>query len=167
MKFFPDNFRRVCCAFACVLLIALGAACDRETPPETLFSGGYEEAEMDAAMDNARASVDDFLEVLQTGEVEDYSIKVAIEDGELVEHFWTTDVTYSDGAFTAKIGNDAGLVKGVALGDEVTSGKDEISDWLYIKDGLMHGNYTLRVLLPEMDPEEAEMWKSRMAPLSE
>lgn len=150
-----------------VCLTLLTASCEQDSTPETLFTGGYDPAEMDAAIEDARAHVDDFIAVLQSGEVEMLSIKVEMTDGEETEHFWTSDVEYADGVFTAKIGNDAGLVDGVKLGDEVTRKKDEISDWLYMKDELMHGNYTMRVMLPGMDPAEAEMWRSRMAPLPE
>ena len=90
-----------------------------------------------------------------------------LQDGEGSVLVQSPDVEYADGEFTAKIGNEAGMVEGVKMGDEVTRPKDEITDWLYLKDGLMHGNYTMRVLLPEMDPAEAEMWESRMAPLPE
>ena len=43
----------------------------------------------------------------------------------------------------------------------------EVADWLYLDGDLMHGNYTLRVMLPGMDPEEQTLWQSRMAPLPE
>jgi uncharacterized protein YegJ (DUF2314 family) len=153
-------------SFALVLAVFV-AGCEQDSTPETLFADDYDKGDMESAIENAQAHVDDFIEILQSGEVEDYSIKVEMSDGENTEHFWTSDVAYADGTFIAKIGNDAGLVEGVSLGDEVTRAKDEISDWLYIKDGLMHGNFTMRVLLPGMDPEESEMWKSRMAPLPE
>ncbi len=34
---------------------------------------------------------------------------------------------------------------------------------MFIRDGKMHGNYTLRPLLATMEEEEAELWRSRFA----
>lgn len=150
---------------ALMLALAASVACDRT--PDTLFSGEFEDAKMDAAMEEARAHLDHFITAIIDSDPEEYSIKVRIEDGEDVEYFWTADVKYIDEKFTAIIANDPGLVSNVKIGDPITVTRAEVADWLYLDGDLMHGNYTLRVMLPGMDPEEQTLWQSRMAPLPE
>ncbi|NRB74615.1 MAG: DUF2314 domain-containing protein [Verrucomicrobiales bacterium] len=132
-----------------------------------LFTGGYDEAEMDAAMENARQHVEHFITAFEKGEGENYSVKAAISDDENTEYFWIVDLSYADGEFSGFVGNDPGLVTNVKYGDELTIAKDEISDWMYIIGEKIHGNYTMRVMFPGMPAEEAAMWKKQLAPLPE
>ena len=146
-------------------LVGLGA-CEK-APPETLFTGSYDESQMDEAMAEARAKWDHFVTAFEAGDADDYSVKVAIEDGEEVEHFWAVDLKYENGKFEGMIGNEPGLVSNIAYGDRVTIDPETLSDWLFVKDDQMHGNYTLRVMMATMDPEEAKLWQAQLAPLPE
>jgi len=150
---------------ALMLLLVASVGCDR--PPDTLFAGGFDDAAMDEAMADAREHLDHFIKAITESDPDEYSIKVRIEDGDEVEYFWTADVKYADDHFSAIIANDPGVVTNVKIGDPVTVPRDEVADWLYLNGDLMHGNYTLRVMLPGMPPAEQKLWKSRMAPLPE
>lgn len=139
------------------------ACCSCGRSPETLVKGGYDEKEMEAATARARREVDSFVSDLEAKKGSDFSVKAPIKDGGETEHFWLTDVAYRDGKFTGKIGNDPGLVSNVKLGQDWTIDKAEISDWMFMRDGKMHGNYTLRPLLKTMPDEEAEKLKAMLA----
>jgi uncharacterized protein YegJ (DUF2314 family) len=145
-------------AFSLVLIIC---SCNRD--PETLVRDGYDEQEMETAIARARAEIDVFIAALEKGQGSDFAIKVPITDRGETEHFWLTDVTYRDDAFEGLIGNDPGIVTNVKFGQKWKSKKSEISDWLFMRDKKMHGNYTLRPLLKTMKKEEAQMWRSRFA----
>ena len=41
--------------------------------------------------------------------------------------------------------------------------EDDISDWLYMQNGKMVGNYTLRVLFKQMSASEVEKYKAMLA----
>ncbi len=112
---------------------------------------------MHAAIQRARSEVELFIKILRSGNTE-VSVKVPVNDGRTVEHFWLKDVGYSsvDGRFTGKIDNDPNDVKGIVLGQRVSIQKSEISDWLYMQSGRMYGNYTLRALLPRMPKARAD-----------
>jgi uncharacterized protein YegJ (DUF2314 family) len=144
-----------------LLLLAVCSACDQK--PETLVEGGYDEAEMDAAIARARSEVDSFIAILEKGDGEDFGVKAPIEDGEETEHFWLTDVSYEDGVFEGLIGNDPGVVKNVKFGQKWTIKKNEISDWMFMRDGKIHGNYTMRPLLKTLPKEEADQMRSMLA----
>ena len=147
--------------FLILSLVSLLCSCKRD--PETLVKGGYDEQEMEAAIARARAEVDVFIAALEKGKDSDYAVKAPIGDRGEVEHFWLTDVAYREGAFEGLIGNEPGLVANVKLGQKWKLRKSEISDWMFVRDEKIHGNYTMRPLLKTMKPEEAEIWRSRFA----
>ena len=131
--------------------------------PDTLVEGGYSETEMANAIARARREVDVFVSTLESRDGSDFAVKVPIEDGDRTEHFWLTDISYGGGEFEGKIGNDPGVVSNVAFGQIVKVPKEEISDWLFMRGGKMHGNYTLRPLLPTMPKADADYYRSLLA----
>jgi len=144
----------------CLISLAL-AGCSGE--PETLVRDGYDETEMAEATERAISEVDDFIADLQSGRSENYAVKAPIEDAGEIEHFWLTDVKFANGEFTGTISNEPGMVSNVEMGQPWTVAKTEISDWMYMRDGKMHGNYTMRPLLATMPEEEAEQFRSIFA----
>jgi uncharacterized protein YegJ (DUF2314 family) len=147
--------------FFIILLAAAFSACS--TKPDTLITSGYDEKEMEAAIARARSEVDQFIAELTQPTGEDHAVKAPIEDGGETEHFWLTDLKYKDGQFEGTINNEPGLVKNVKLGQKWKIKKEEISDWLYMRDGKMHGNYTMRPLLKAMPADEAAEFRSMLA----
>jgi uncharacterized protein YegJ (DUF2314 family) len=144
----------------CLIVLAF-AGCSQQ--PDTLATGGYDEAEMAAATARAIREVDEFIAELTAGDSENYGVKAPITDGENTEHFWLVDVTYEDGQFSGTIGNDPGIVSNVKLGQPWTLGKTDISDWMYIRDGKMYGNYTMRPLLDTMPQQKADEFRAMFA----
>lgn len=125
-------------------------------PLDTLVTDGYDEKEMDQAIAKAKKTVDKFIKVLQSGKGKHFAVKAPIHDGEAVEHFWITDLSYKDGKFIGLINNDPGIVKNVTIGQKWTIDKKDISDWMFMRDNKMHGNFTLRPLLKTMPEAEAK-----------
>ena len=150
---------RVCASLALIFLLVGGCS----SRPETLVDGGYDEAAMEAATKRALSEVDSFIADLESQESENYAVKAPIEDQGETEHFWLTDVSFADGKFTGTIGNEPGIVSNVKMGQPYTIGKTEISDWMFMRDGKMHGNYTMRPLLETMPKEEADMYRQMFA----
>lgn len=143
------------------LLLTMLPGCGSK--PDTLAETGYDQHEMDAAIDRARREVGWFLSQMQTGHGSDWSVKVPIADGEKVEHFWLTSIAYKDGQFTGLVGNDPGVVSNVSFGDERTVSWSQISDWMFVRDGKIHGNYTMRPLLKTLPPEKARQLHAMLA----
>lgn len=131
--------------------------------PDTLIENGYDEQEMEAAIAEAQSTVDRFIEALESGEGESFAVKAPIEDKGQVEHFWVTGVKFDSGQFTGTIDNDPGLVTNVQAGQEWTIAKDDISDWMYMRDGKIYGNYTMRPLLKTLPEEEAAEFRAMLA----
>jgi uncharacterized protein YegJ (DUF2314 family) len=144
-------------------LLALACCSCSKSKPETLVEGGYDEQEMEAAIARARSEVDAFIGELSQQNGSDFAVKAPIEDKGRTEHFWLTDVTYNDDTFEGTIGNEPGVVSNVTIGQKWTIEKSKISDWMFFRDGKMHGNYTMRPLLKTMPEEEAARFRSMLA----
>ena len=147
--------------FSFLSLVLMICSCRRD--PDTLVRCGYDEQEMERALARARAEIDVFIAALERGQGSDFAVKAPITDRGETEHFWLTDVTYRDGSFEGLIGNEPGMVTNVKLGQKWTIKKLEVSDWMFMRDEKMHGNYTIRPLLKTMTKEEAQTWRSRFA----
>lgn len=145
-----------------VLILSICTACG-SGKPETLVDGGYDEAEMSAAIARARNEVDVFISTIEKGDGSDFAVKAPIYDNGETEHFWLTEITYQGGEFEGKIGNDPGIVTNVSFGQSIKIRKEDISDWLFMRGGKMHGNYTLRPLLATMSEEDAAYYRSLLA----
>jgi uncharacterized protein YegJ (DUF2314 family) len=146
-----------------LLLFLMLVCCSCSKSPNTLIRGGYDEQEMEAAIARARSEVDSFIAELSKGNGSDFAVKVPIQDKEETEHFWLTDIVYRNGKFEGVIGNDPGMVTNVKSGQKWTVKKSEISDWMFMREGKMYGNYTLRPLLKTMPEEEAAKLRSILA----
>lgn len=148
-------------ALSMILMAMICCSCSKK--PETLVKGGYDEKEMEAAIARARSEINDFVGEMTKGNGESFAVKAPIEDKGTTEHFWLTDITYKDGSFEGLIGNDPGMVTNVKLGQKWKIKKEEVSDWMFMRNGKMHGNYTMRPLLKAMPKDEAERMKSILA----
>ena len=145
------------------LVLFILACCSCNKSPETLVEGGYDQQEMDDAIARARSEVDSFLAEMSRGNGTDFAVKAPIQDQGETEHFWLTDIVYRNGKFEGVIGNEPGIVTNVKSGQKWTIKKSEISDWMFMRDGKMYGNYTMRPLLKTMPKEEAERFRSMLA----
>ena len=146
----------------------LGAfsSCSRQASEDPVINVAENDAEMDAAVARAREQLPHFWQVFahpEKGE-SDFSVKVRLKDANGTEHFWVNDIERTaDGKIFGVINNDPQIVKSVKLNDRVPVPEEKISDWLYMRNGKMVGNYTLRVLFKQMPPKEVETYKALMA----
>ena len=146
-----------------VMLVLFSSTSAWAQKPETLIDSGFDQKEMDAAIARAKKEVDTFIKELAKPTGKSHAIKVAITDKGKTEFFWLMEVTYRDGVFEGKINNEPGMVKNVRFGDKRKVKKADIADWLFLRDGKMHGNYTVRPLLKAMPKEQAEEVRAMLA----
>lgn len=131
--------------------------------PETLVTK-FDEKKMEQAIAEARSTFDEFLTRFHNPQPQDsaYYVKVKIEDKNGVEHFWVGDLKLDAEPYTGKIGNEPGIVKNVKLDQDYSFSRSDISDWMYMSNGKMQGNYTLHVELESMPPNEAQAIKRQV-----
>ena len=132
----------------------------REGNPDYHRVGKEGEAVMNAAIAKALAEIDVFIASLQAPKPSQtyFSVKKPIpwQDGVVTshEHIWVTDVTFKDGKFHGKLGNEPVDVKDLKLGDDVVVEKAEASDWMIVEDNVLVGGYTLLALRDQMPESE-------------
>jgi uncharacterized protein YegJ (DUF2314 family) len=144
-------------AFVCAMIVLSGCS----ERPDTLINK-FDSNEMDTAISTAKRRVDEFVSVLNKKEADSFSVKAPIKDANGTEHFWITDVTYDNGSFTGKIGNDPGIVKNVKFGQTWKVKKDEISDWMYTVGDRIHGGFTIDPLLASYPKDDAEALRKKL-----
>lgn len=149
--------------FAAAGVTHTGCSPSAPSAPKTLAQGGYNKDEMTQAIARARKEVDTFIRELAENNGSDFAVKAPISDGERIEHCWVGRVAFRNGKFTGKIANNVRIDPKIKLGQDWTVGKDEITDWMFVRDGKIHGNYTVRPLLKTMPPEKAEKIRARLA----
>jgi uncharacterized protein YegJ (DUF2314 family) len=144
------------------VFLSLLTACSKQ---DKVISVAGDDPEMVAAIAKARSTLPQFWKVFEKPEhgESDFSLKVKITDKNGTEHFWATDIKRRDGKIMGTINNDPNIVSSVKLGDRIEIPEADISDWLYMRDGKMVGNSTLKPLLKQMPAAEAERLKKMMA----
>jgi len=72
---------------------------EKREPPTIRINA--DDAEMTAAMEQARSTVDEFIDALSSPKPSQsrFSVKVAVKDGDHVEHLWLVPVRYENGKF--------------------------------------------------------------------
>jgi uncharacterized protein YegJ (DUF2314 family) len=108
-----------------------------------------DDAEMAAARDKARSTVDEFIHHLaepQPGMTLFAVKKPYPTRGDSFEHIWVEVSEYRDGSFYGTIGNDPVDIEGLVFGSAVTVLKSEISDWLILTENGQLGGYTIALL---------------------
>jgi len=150
------------CLVMTLLTCTLTAGCGNgvDDPPVSFVKD--DDPKMVAAIEKARASVDQFITALNDPNIlqSDFSVKFPIKEGDQVEHIWVHPVRFENGQFIGNINNNPDLVTTVSLGDEVKMAKEDISDWMYVDDQKLIGGYTLRVLRDNLAPNEREAFDS-------
>jgi uncharacterized protein YegJ (DUF2314 family) len=121
-----------------------------------------DDPEMNVAMATARLTLPKFWQAFDKpgkGE-ENFALKVKITDSHGTEYFWVGDLERKDGKLYGVIDNDPEIVRNVKLGQRIEIPEQDISDWTFMRNDKIVGNYTMRVLFREMDKDEVAKFKA-------
>jgi uncharacterized protein YegJ (DUF2314 family) len=113
---------------------------------------------MAAAVRKARAGLPQFLALKASPGtlMKDFSLKVAVHEGNITEYFWIFPFERHDDRFAGLIDSAPQLLKRVKLGEAIVFSEGDIVDWLYFDGSKMIGNYTTCATLARAPPAEAE-----------
>jgi uncharacterized protein YegJ (DUF2314 family) len=127
-----------------------------------------ENPEMVAAISEAQRTFGQYRDELQREArrsvplVEDNGVKVFFpnpNDPRSGEHMWVNDVEFRDEEMRGTLQNDAGWLPGLSAGARVTFTADRVSDWFFVVHGVVHGGYTIKVVLGRLTPEEFALYR--------
>jgi uncharacterized protein YegJ (DUF2314 family) len=126
---------------------------------------GEDDPEMNAAIEKARKSLETFWQTRANpsqGE-QSFTLKLALTDGENVEHFWCAQIEGDATDATCAINNEPQSVMTVKFGDRVKVEESKISDWMYIRNERIVGGQTIRVLLKSLPADQADALRAQLA----
>jgi uncharacterized protein YegJ (DUF2314 family) len=142
-----------------ILMFCLLTFACTQTPastPAPTISGT--DAELDAAIAQARASLKTFTDTIATPHADRTYVAVKVHfspPNEFPQDIWVDDVTYTDGVFRGNIGDDIPSMK-LEVGERITIDEKDILDWMIVQDGKLIGGYTIRLAIRRMSADERE-----------
>jgi len=112
---------------------------------------------MNSAIAESKSTFDTFVTAFNNqGERDEaHAIKVQFKtpDGG-GEHIWIGDLFLKDGNFYGLVNNTPNATTEVNFGDTVLVDTKNMSDWMYLSDGVLKGGYTIRVLRNQLSAKE-------------
>jgi uncharacterized protein YegJ (DUF2314 family) len=129
---------------------------ERENEP-TIYKVGKDDAEINKAIEKAKQILDSFDYAFKNNSrvFTFFGLKKRFEENGNVEHIWIGNIQgEEDGKYVGVIDNMPEKIKSVKLGDTIEIDKKDISDWMYLKNSVLHGGYTIRLLRERMTEDE-------------
>jgi uncharacterized protein YegJ (DUF2314 family) len=117
------------------------------------------DAEMNAAIADARRTINDFLKVLASpkSDQQNFSVKAPYptksHPGQ--EHIWISNLSFDGKLLHGNVNDEPGDIADLKNGDRVSISPSQISDWMYLEDGKIVGGFTIRVIRNHMSAGEA------------
>jgi uncharacterized protein YegJ (DUF2314 family) len=108
---------------------------------------------MNAAIEQAKATLNLFFENYKAMENVGYSLKFGIgtSDGD-IEHIWFNPIEVDGDKIKAQCANVPKDIPDLKVGDVRDLNRDQITDWMIVSGNKCYGGYTIRVLA-ERDPK--------------
>jgi uncharacterized protein YegJ (DUF2314 family) len=116
------------------------------------------DSELEAAIEAAQDSLDDFIAKITTPHPDRTLIAVKVRftaPGEAPQDIWVDQVTYTDGVLRGSMGDDIPLLR-LEVGETIKIEEEDIVDWAIVENGKLLGGYTIRLAVQRMSPEEKE-----------
>ena len=139
-----------------VLLLAAAPAPaqNADHDPVVMFRG--DDVEMQAAKAEARRTLPAFFTAVANpaADESDFVIKFDIDPDGDHEWIWAAAIQLEGDQIAGTLAN-APIKQGFAIGDRVPIERTLIGDWGYLKNGVMQGHRTTRVLLKKLSAKDA------------
>ncbi len=124
---------------------------------------------MIAAIQKARATLPLFWSAMENApNAANFSLKVAVPTNDVgAEHIWmNAPRKLGDGRYVGIVANEP-IHAELSYGAAHEFSEDAITDWVFIRNGLIEGGYTIRAMLDHMDEDDAKAMRAQLAPLHE
>jgi uncharacterized protein YegJ (DUF2314 family) len=124
---------------------------------ENLVQYSGEDEKMNRAIAAAKESFPGFLETFKAGcdQCERFSVKLRfdVDEGD-GEHIWVDGLHFKEGQLFGQIANEPENNIAVGYGDTVKIRKENLSDWMYIRNSKLEGGYTIKVIYDDLGKKE-------------
>ena len=122
----------------------------------TIYSTSGDDQEMNEAIRTARRTLEQFTAALESNryDTSKFALKVRFKTATGAEHIWASSITYKDGSYSGLVDNLPNLATQVRLGEKYRIRTEDISDWMYVDNGILRGGYTIKLLRSRMSQED-------------
>ena len=116
------------------------------------------DAEMEAAFQQARDTLDSFIQKVGTPYPNRTLVAVKVRfvlPDSSSQDIWVDQISYQDGSFHGTMGDDIPSLK-LSVDDKITIARKDIVDWMIVEDRKLIGGYTIRLAFQRMSAEQKE-----------
>lgn len=149
-----------------LLAVASPSAAPAQQSGVIAFRGS--DTEMSAAISKARSTLDIFWKALEKPgpNEEGHSLEVRIAVGDPrkneAEHIWVVQIErLADDRLAGRYANQPQRFR-AKVGERVVFRPEQISDWIFVRNGRFVGMQTMRPMLAKMPKEQADHFRSRL-----
>jgi uncharacterized protein YegJ (DUF2314 family) len=130
---------------------------------DNMYSTTGDDTQMNSAMQAAGRRFGQFDSAFKSGKYDPllFSIKVRYSYPRGNEYMWLVQVDFDKNEYSGLVSDTPRHPIHINLGDRVAIDQAKIVDWLYGKDSILHGGYTLRVITGRMSKEEREKHRAK------
>ena len=152
-----------------ILLLSLLGGCSAAADQNRALPVPLDDADMNAAIAEARRTLPEFFAALDmpAGGASGLALKVELSDPNGTEYVWLNRITREEGKLFGTVNNEPNTIRSVKHGEKIEVDQKIIADWLYMRNGKMHGNFTLRPLLSRIPKEQADNLKGKLPETAE
>jgi len=120
-----------------------------------------DDADMAAAVERARATLPQFLELARAPKpsMKNCAVKVAIPYAEGNDFFWLRLIEFREKQMLGEIRNTPRHAKNVKYGQRILFAEKDISDWTYLAGNRMMGNFTACAMLKRETKANVDAFK--------
>jgi uncharacterized protein YegJ (DUF2314 family) len=129
-----------------------------KSPTPVLSTQLNSDVEMEAAFQQARDTLDSFIQKIGTSYPDRTLVAVKVRfvlPDSSSQDIWVDQISYQDGSFHGTMGDDIPSLK-LGVDDKITIARKDIVDWMIVEDGKLIGGYTIRLAFQRMSPEQKE-----------
>jgi uncharacterized protein YegJ (DUF2314 family) len=85
-----------------------------------------------------------------------YPFRADRGSGFAIEQLWLANIKYKDGVYYGVIVNAPYYLSALKKGDTVAFSIDDITDWMYTANGIIHGGFSIKYLLDQIPEHNNE-----------
>jgi len=150
---------RTLLTFLTTVAVFAFVGCSRSKEGNNYTQVASEDAAMNAAIEKAKATADDFVRAFhaQKPSAKDYFVKKPYRTPSGgIEHMWIEVLEEENGVVKGRVANEAEETREVKIGQMVSLKISEVSDWKYQDENKLIGGFTIRYFIEKMSPKERE-----------
>ncbi len=139
---------------------------ERSADPN-VFTAHQNDERLQQATIEARERFSSFLQAFESGDPrnEGFSVKIPIPLEGQAEFVWMQVESIDENTIVGRIDNEPTRGQEVGEGQRRRCDISEVADWLFMRDGKMEGNFSLRrVFLEQMPEAEQQMYRMLLSP---